>query len=499
MEAISRHRSGAGEMPRSTGEQMNLSTVKFISATVRRWRIVLVVLLAASALLYLTLSRGTSSTTDVKADTSAPQQKTVHAQVVMAEAQDVSKYIEATGTFQAYESTDVAAEVSGKVARTLVNEGDFVSAGTVIVQLDAEDAALRLRQARDAEAQARAQVAQAEAQLRQAQANIGLDQGGKFSAENIPAVRQARAALASRQSDLTLAETTEKRYTLLLESGDTSREFFEQKRNETAKARAAVNEAQEALRAAENAARQSNQGIEANRANVQSAQAALQSAQTATALAEKTVADTAIRAPFAGYISARPVAAGEYVSPQTSVATIVRTNPIKVRLQVPETEAANMSVGMSVSASVAAYPDRTFGGKISALNPVLNESARSLQVDVIFENVDTLLRPGMFATARVQQPGGERGVFVPRTAVVNETNTNSLGVYIVDQGGTARLRTVQIDESTRENNRVRILSGVNEGEQVAATNTEELFDGAKIAAEYGVVSGRFDGERLTTG
>lgn len=476
MEAISRH---------SAGEQMNVSKLKttLISAAARRWKMILVALVAASALLYLAFGRAEASKTDVKVNVSAPQPKTVRTQVVTAGAEDVSKYIEATGTFQADESTDVAAEVSGKVAQTLINEGDFVSAGAVIVRLDAEDAALRLRQARDAEAQARAQVAQAEAQLRQSQANIGLDNGGNFSAENIPAVRQARATLASRQSDLKLAETTEKRYTLLLESGDTSREFIEQKRNETAKARAAVGEAQEALRAAENAARQSNQGIEASRANVQSAQAALQSAQTATALAAKTVNDTAIRAPFAGYVSARPVAAGEYVSPQTSVATIVRTNPIKVRLQVPETEAANMSVGMAVSASVAAYPDRSFAGKVSALNPVLNESARSLQVDVVFENPENLLRPGMFATARVQQPGGERGVFVPRTAVVNETNTNSLGVYVVDDGGAARLRTVQIDESTRASDRVRILSGVNEGEQVATTNAEQLFDGAKVAAE----------------
>ena len=469
----------------NAGERMNLSIVKtkLMSAAARRWKIVLVVLVAVVALLYVTFGRTTSSKTNVKANATVAQPKTVRAEVVTAGAQDVSKYIEATGTFQAYESTDVAAEVSGKVAQTLVNEGDFVSAGAVIVRLDAEDAALRLRQARDAEAQASAQVAQAEAQLRQAQANIGLDKGGNFSTENIPAVRQARATLVSRQSDLTLAETTEKRYTQLLESGDASREFVEQKRNETAKARAAVNEAQEALRAAENSARQSNQGIEASRANVQSAQAALQSAQTATALATKTVSDTAIHAPFAGYVSARPVAAGEYVTPQTSVATIVRTNPIKVRLQVPETEAANMSIGMGVSAKVAAYPDRSFAGTISALNPVLNESARSLQVDVVFENRENLLRPGMFATARVQQPEGERGIFVPQTSLVKETNTDSIGVYVVDNGNTARLRTVQIDETTRENDQVRILSGVSEGEQVAATNTKELFDGAKIAAE----------------
>lgn len=462
---------------------MNLSAIMsaLLSNALKHWKKVLVVLVAASALFYA--ASGSTKSTKTDAQPAAPQPKTVSVRVVAAGGQEVARYIEATGTFQADESADVAAEVSGKVAQTFVKEGDFVSAGAVLARLDQEDASLRLRQARDAENQARAQVAQAEAQLRQAQANIGLDKGGNFSTDNIPAVRQARAALASRQSDLTLAETTERRYAQLLETGDTSREVVDQKRNETAKARAAVREAQEALRAAENSARQSNQGIEASRASVQNAQAALQSAQTATALAAKTVGDTAIRAPFAGFVSARSVAAGEYVSPSTPVATIVRTNPIKVRLQVPEKEAGQIAVGMNVSASVAAFPGRDFAGTVAALGPVVNESARSLQVDVVFENTENLLRPGMFAAARVTQPGGEQGVFVPKSAVVADARTDSLGVYVVDESGAARLRTVQIDEQTRDAEQVRILSGVGEGERVATTNTEQLFDGATVVTE----------------
>lgn len=458
-------------------------TATMAATAVRHWKKLLVVLVAASALFYASFGGATASKNEKSETNTTPQPKSVRARVETAGALDVSKYIEATGTFQADESADVAAEVSGKVTQTLVREGDFVSTGAVLARLDQEDANLRLRQARDAENQARAQVAQAEAQLRQAQANIGLDKGGNFSTDNIPAVRQARATLASKQSDLTLAETTERRYTQLLETGDTSKEVVDQKRNETAKARAAVREAQEALRAAENGARQSNQGIEAGRAGVQNAEAALRSAQTATALAAKTVADTAIRAPFAGFVSARPVAAGEYVSPQSVVATIVRTNPIKVRLQVPEKEAGRIGVGMSVTANVAAFPERSFTGTVEALNPVVNETARSLQVDVVFENSENLLRPGMFATARVAQPGGEKGVFVPRPAVVADARTNSLGVYVVEGDGAARLKTVQIDESTRDGEQVRILSGVGEGEQVATTNTDQLFDGAQVVAE----------------
>lgn len=462
---------------------MNFRNIKlnFLSKKYIQSRQILAAVLMAAVVLAYT-GCGKSSTVNVNVDTNSSQSKSVTTKIVTAGVQDVGKYIEATGTFQSDESTDVASETSGKVAQTLVNEGDFVSAGDAIVRLDQQDANLRLQQARSNENQARAQLSQAQAQLRQSQASLGLDQGGKFSTDNIPAVRQARATLISRQSDLKLAQTTERRYANLLETGDTSKLVLDQKRNEREKAQAAVNEAQEALKAAENSARQSNQGIEGARASVQNAEAAVQSAQSATAIAAKTVADTTIRAPFAGYVSARGVAVGEYISPTSAIATIVRTNPIKVRLQIPEKNAGSITVGMSVSASVAAFPDRNFAGQVASLNPIVNETARSLQVEAVFENPGNLLRPGMFATARVLQPGGERGIFVPRSAVVTETNTNSLGVYVVENGA-ARLRTVQIDESTREAEEIRILSGVSEGEQVATTNTEQLFDGAKVIAE----------------
>ncbi len=88
----------------------------------------------------------------------------------------------------------------------------------------------------------------------------------------------------------------------------------------------------------------------------------------------------------------------------------------------------------------------------------------------------------MFGTARVLQSGGDKGVFVPRTAIITDPATNSLGVYVID-GDSTRLRTVQIDESTSASEEIRILAGVSEGEKVAASNTEQLFDGVKIAVE----------------
>ena len=446
------------------------------------WKQIFVVLLAIGAYLLFSSCSDKSAAVGNANSNSTDQSKTVSTKIVQATLRKVPKFIEATGTFQADESTDVAAETSGKVAQTMVGEGDFVATGDVLVRLDERDAKLRLQQSRAAESQSRAQLTQAEAQFRQSQANLGLDKGGNFTIDDIPAVLQSRAALVSRLSDLKLAETTERRYTNLLETGDTSRLVVDQKRNETEKARAAVNEARENLKAAENTARQGNQAISASRANVQNAQAAVESAVATTALAAKTVSDTTVRAPFAGYISARTVAVGEYISPTTPIVTIVRTNPIKIILQVPEKEAGQISAGMSVSASIAAYTDRNFAGRVSAIKPLVNQTSRSLQVEALFENSENILRPGMFGTARVLQSGGEQGIFVPQAAIIIDAATGSLGVYVID-GDAAHLRTVQIDESTRGAEEIRILAGINEGEKVAVTGTDQLFDGVKVAAE----------------
>jgi RND family efflux transporter MFP subunit len=444
------------------------------------WKRVAVALLALMIALLAVACGGSSAASKNEHGEKPAQQKVVSTTAVTVAAKDVPKYIEATGTFIADESTEVAPEVSGKVASTAANEGSFVRQGDVIVRLSEKDAQLRLQQARAAEQQAEAQLQQAEAQYRQAQAAIGLDKGGNFSTDNVPDVRQARAALRSAESDLRLAEANERRYANLLESGDTSRLVFDQRRNEAEKARATVGEARERLQAAENAARQSNQGIEASRAGVANARAAVESARSNTALAEKAVVDTAIRAPFAGFVSSRPVAVGEYVSPSSPVVTIVRTSPLKLRLQIPETEAGKVRVGMSVSASVAAFADRNFAGTIAAINPSLNENARSLLVEAIFENTENLLRPGMFATARVLQPEGEQGIYIPRTALAANTNTDSLGVYVIEND-TARLRVIQIDGNTpEESGEVRVNSGLNSGDRIATTNLNELFDGAKI-------------------
>jgi multidrug resistance efflux pump len=274
-----------------------------------------------------------------------------------AVAQRVEATLQTTGSFIADETSDVAPQASGQVAATPVDTGAFVTAGTVIARLDDRDARLRLQQAQAAERQAAAA-------LRQAEARIGLGPNGQFSASDVPEVRAARQNYEAAEAQARFAETNARRYASLVETGDVSRAVYDQARTQADTARAQANAARQQMEVAINVARQNNAGIA-------QAQAGLEAARSQAALAQKAVADTLVRAPFAGYVSDRPVAVGEYVTPASKVVTLLKTNPIKLRLQLPEADASRVRVGATVAASVTAYPDRPFTGQVTMIDPAI--------------------------------------------------------------------------------------------------------------------------------
>jgi multidrug efflux pump subunit AcrA (membrane-fusion protein) len=383
-----------------------------------------------------------------------------------ASSRQVSAYIQATGSLAADETSDVAPETSGQVVSTPVDVGAFVKQGAVIALLDDRDALLRLQQATAAERQAASAV-------RQAEERLGLRGDGRFDPNATPEVRSAYQQYQAAEAQAVLAESNARRYASLVESGDVARIQYDQARAQADSARAQSNAARQNYELQINLARQSNQGIA-------TAQAQLDAARAQVAIARKAVSDTRITAPFSGYISDRPVARGEYVTPASKVATLLLTNPIKLDLQLPEAEAARVRVGMSATATVAAFPGREFEGKITAINPAVDPTSRTITVEVSINNANNVLRSGMFATARITQPGGGAGVFVPRAAVITDPNTNSTSVYVIE-GDVARLRVVQTGEE--EGGSVRIVTGVNAGEAVAMSSLDQLFDGAAVVRQ----------------
>ena len=161
------------------------------------------------------------------------------------------------------------------------------------------------------------------------------------------------AAYESAQASAKLAAADAQRYANLVKSGDVSQSNYEKYKTQQQTAEAAANSARKQYEAQVNAARQNYRAIEA-------AQASLTAAESQLAQAEKNLADTTIRAPFDGYITERPVSVGQWVGTNNKVATLVRISTVRLQLKVPEQRAAEVKVGMAVTARVAAYPNRDF-------------------------------------------------------------------------------------------------------------------------------------------
>lgn len=392
-------------------------------------------------------------------------------------SRDVPAVIQTTGSLVADETSDIAPKVAGKVVNIYANVGEFVKSGSVLAKIDDKDARLQLLEAQT-------NVKQAIAGVRQAEARLGLSPNGNFNASNIPEVRaananyeQTQAELRQAEVNLRQAEVNEKRYRELVETGDVAMIVYEQYRatrdvavtaRETARSR--VNSAKQQLEATINNAKQNNQLIK-------SAEASVESSRTQVTIAEQAIADTVVRAPFSGFISARPTAVGEYVTSSTPVATILRSNPIKLQMQVAEADVSYISIGRAVSLEVDAYKDRTFGGTVTAVNPAIDPISRSVVVEAQVENSNNALRSGMFVTAKIVREGGSTGIFVPKAAVYDDQATQSRRVYVIVEG-IAKQRTIQL--GTEENGFYQILSGINADETVAVSNLDQLYEGAKV-------------------
>ncbi len=383
--------------------------------------------------------------------------------VSQAESRPVPDFIQATGSMVADESSNIAPKIAGKVANVNVNVGEFVTQGAVIARIDDRDARLEL-------ASAQAAVKQATAAVRQAEARLGLGVGGSFDASGVPEVRAANANYQQAQAELRQAEANEQRYRLLVESGDVALIAYEQFRLTRDTARARVANAKEQLDGQVNLARQNNQAIRAAEANVEAARAQI-------SIAEQAIVDTVIRAPFSGFISERHVAVGEFVSTATFIATLLRTNPIKIQIQIAEADVPNVMIGRSVSIAVEAYPDRRFAGVVTAVNPAVDPTSRSAVVEASIENSDNALRTGMFASARISKEGGSNGVFVPKTAVYNHQATQSFRGFVIEEG-VAKLRVLQL--GPEEGDSIQILNGITVDEIVAISNLELLYEGARV-------------------
>jgi RND family efflux transporter MFP subunit len=368
------------------------------------------------------------------AATASTAQAPVDVTTAAAVERPLDRFLTVTGTLNAQEEADVAAETGGRVVATPVERGTRVTGGAPLIRI--------------ADVEVEAQVREAEANAAQISARLGLSEGGTFQIDRVPEVANARAAQAQAEADFARAQMLFERKLLSQSDYDRSRTQAEAARRQHESAR--------------NTAEQQYQSLMAARARL--------------TLARKALADTTVRSPFEGVVGQRLVSVGDYVQRGTKVASVLRTDPLRVELTVPEQSISAVAVGREVSLEVDAYPGKTFVGHVRYVSPALKADSRSLVVEAVLDNKDGALKPGFFASARIEQAAATPGVLVPSSAIRTDSGTERVFVVAGDHVEERIVTTGQTVE-----NQIEITSGLKAGESVATSNLARLEDGGRVA------------------
>lgn len=403
----------------------------------------------------------------------------INVETFSAKVEQIPTYLEATGSLSSDAESDVASAISGKILRVNFDVGSYVKKGDSLVQLDARDARIRLKQAlaqveqqRKAVKQAEAGVNQAIANLRQTQVRLDVKHGESFQIKDFSQVISVTAQLK-------LAEKELARHEKLVETGDVSRSAYDTAKAQRDQLLGQLAEAKSNAAVAIKAITTAEKAVASSRSQVGNARAAVTTAQTQVDQARKTLSDNVIYAPISGYVSERNADPGEYISPNqpnSKIATIVRTAVLRLKIDIPEQSIGKVAIGQGVSAQVSAYPDRNFAGVIVRMLPNLNPESRTLTVEAEIENVGGLLKPGQFATVRITQSKPELAVMIPARAVRADGERNL--VFVV-KDGIANERVVQT--GLLENDMIEIKRGIRETEVVATSNIDKLSDGVLVS------------------
>ncbi|MBM4438929.1 MAG: efflux RND transporter periplasmic adaptor subunit [Candidatus Rokubacteria bacterium] len=364
-----------------------------------------------------------ASTTSTKQPAKAAAVPPRPVKVTPAVQESIPRTVVATGTLAAEDQVVLGVKVAGRLGELTVDLGSRVKKGQTVARIDPGDYRLR--------------VEQAQAALQQARARLGLSPDGtndRVDPEQTALVRQARA---------------------VLDEARLTRERSERLAQQELIARSQLDAAVASLQVAEG---RYQDAVE----EVRNRQGVLAQRRSEVELARQQLSDTALVSPIDGAVSQRQASVGEFLAPGAPVATLVRLHPLRLRVAVPEREAANIRVGQPVKVTVEG--DATeHGGRVARLSPAIQEQNRTLTIEAEIPNDKGLLRPGSFARASIVTQAAQAVVMVPASAIVTFAGIEKI-ITVKDNKSVER----RVQTGRREGGRVEIVSGLAAGEPVVA-------------------------------
>lgn len=210
--------------------------------------------------------------------------------------------------------------------------------------------------------------------------------------------------------------------------------------------------------------------------------ALLDKAKAAVAAKQTLIAKKRISAPFDGETGIRQVDLGQYLAAGSAIVNLEKLDPIYLDFSLPERQLGMLRSGQQVQINVAAYPDRSFSGNITALSPAVEKGSRAVNLQAKFNNAEKLLHPGMFAQVAIDSGNTGEVLTVPDTAVTYNPYGNSVFLAVAAETGlTVQSRQVRTGQS--RGGRVEIVEGLQHGDRVVSAGQIKLRNGMVIAAD----------------
>lgn len=361
----------------------------------------------------------------------------VHFYIVAEET--ARRRIQAVGSLYAFEESVLSSQVEGRVAEVLADVGDNVREGQALITLDPQELQFEVDRQRGVVTQVRAQL------------GIGPNEPPPSDPKKIASVQRAEADLFDADHKYGRAQQMYKDNLISQQQLDEAASRFQ-----STKATYTV-----ALQ------------------EVDRLKALLISSEASEKLAEKKLADAAIRAPFPGAIKTRSVHPGEYLRVQSPVMVLVRTDRLRARLAVPERWAGWVKDGATVDLHVEAFPGESFQGQISRINPSVAQDSRTFEAEALLLNPGGRLKPGFFLQASIPSEKEEKTIFLPERAV-----NYRYGVYKVFllNGNRVSERQIRPAGQTEDEHgrRFEVAEGVKPGDRVAVAISGDLHEGSVV-------------------
>jgi membrane fusion protein (multidrug efflux system) len=219
-----------------------------------------------------------------------------------------------------------------------------------------------------------------------------------------------------------------------------------------------------------------------SKATLDSDAANLKNFQAQVASQAATVAKKNITAPFTGRLGVAAVNPGQYLNAGDKIVTLQALDPIYADFSLPQQALAKVAVDQSVTLHSDTYPDETFTGKITTIDPKVDSATRNVQVEATLTNAKQLLLPGMFATVLIDTGKAERYLTLPQTAITYNPYGDLVYIISADDKDKSKLAVKQsfVTLGETRGNQVAVLKGLAAGDQVVTSGGLKLQNGSQV-------------------